>query len=196
MEPSSEVIGQMLPGVVICGDKRRGSMVRIIRTDVNGKVELDHNSKPQPCGWVMLQQKVDDRPQFEIMPSILNSEKRPVHTVSTTENSDRNYNAIRETSTASEENSKFEHSYADKEKITYLKNFKDLNKNIPRNVDMRVASSSKGATNSVSSPTTNISSLLTRNIWAFCKSDQTASSWTSEGHSPVTLPSDQWLNVG
>jgi len=137
-----------------------------------GKVDLDHNSKPQPCGWVMLQQKVDDTPQFEIMPSILYSEKEPVHTVSTAENSDRCYNAIRETSTALEENSRFEHSYIDNEKITCLKNFKDFNKSNSINVclqynDMGVASSNKGATNSVSSLTTKTSSLPTTNIWAF-----------------------------
>jgi hypothetical protein len=71
-EPSNRVIDQLNPGTVVCGDKLLGSMLRIIKLDACGDIQLGYNAEPQPYGWVMLRRYEDDQPQFAFFPRIFN----------------------------------------------------------------------------------------------------------------------------
>jgi len=69
-EPSYTVIDQLNPGAVVYGDKLLGSMLRIIKTDACGNIQLSHKAQPQPYGWVMLRRMEDGQPQFEFVQRI------------------------------------------------------------------------------------------------------------------------------
>jgi len=69
-EPFSTVIDQLDPGAVVYVDKLIGSMLRIIRTDACGNIQLTHNAQPKPCGWAMLRRIEDGLPQFEFVSRI------------------------------------------------------------------------------------------------------------------------------
>jgi len=75
-EPSNTVIDQLNPGAVVYGDKLLGSMLRIIKTDACGNIQLSHKAQPQPYGWVMLRRIEDGQPQFEFVPRIRKNIKR------------------------------------------------------------------------------------------------------------------------
>jgi len=67
---SSKVIDQLNLGAVVYGDMLMGYMLRIIKTDACGNIQLGHNAEPQLYGWVMLHRIEDGQPLFEVAPRI------------------------------------------------------------------------------------------------------------------------------
>jgi len=67
-KPSNTVIAQLNPGTIVYADEWLGSMLRIVKTDACGIIELGHNARPQPYGWVMFRRIEDGQPQFECVP--------------------------------------------------------------------------------------------------------------------------------
>jgi len=69
-EPSTTVIDELKPGAVVYGDKLMRSMLRIVKADACGNIQLGYRAQPQPYGWVMLRRIEDGLPQFEVVPQI------------------------------------------------------------------------------------------------------------------------------
>jgi hypothetical protein len=75
-EPSNTVIDQLSPGAIVYADEWQGSMLRIIKTDACGIIELGQNSQPRPYGWVMFRRIEDGQPQFEFVPRFCKNSQR------------------------------------------------------------------------------------------------------------------------
>jgi len=181
-EPSSTVIDQLNPGAVVYGDKVMRSMLRIIKTDVCGNIQLGHNAEPQPYGWVMLRRIEDGQPQFEFVPRIRKNSERG--TTNHGEYLNHFYRSLlkeNELNNRNCENIKKQIMYSMTEELSRGNSFLSYN-------DVMSMVNPSPASNSVSS-------MRKVHPGASYNSDKIFGSMRSESHSPVTTSSieQDWL---
>ena len=177
-EPCSTVIDQLNPGAVVYGDKLIGFMLRIIKTDACGNIQLGHNAQHMPYGWVMLRRVEDDQPQFEFVPRM--GKKLQRETTNHEEYLNHFYQTVLQ---------KIQHhrpNYGNVKNQDFFIMTEELSRRNPSLSynDVMSMVRSVPASNSVSS-------MHTAHTGASYKSDKIFGSMRSESHSPLTTPTEQ-----
>jgi len=61
------VVDTLMPNTVVWANQHKGSMLRIVKMDSEGRIKLDEERKPEAWGWVSLRKKGEDKPRLERM---------------------------------------------------------------------------------------------------------------------------------
>jgi len=59
------VVDTLMPNTVVWANQHKGSMLRIVKMDSEGRIKLDGERKPEAWGWVSLRKKGEDKPRLE-----------------------------------------------------------------------------------------------------------------------------------